>query len=41
MDNAESLSSFKSDFRAAYEELGKLCESLTIDEKRIGNFEVI
>jgi heme-degrading monooxygenase HmoA len=40
-DNAESFSSFKNDFRDAYDELDKLCESLTIDEKHIGDFEAI
>ena len=40
-DHAESFAAFKNAFRDAYEELDKLCESLTIEEKHIGNFEVI
>jgi heme-degrading monooxygenase HmoA len=40
-DKAESFTLFKKDFHDAYEELDKLCETLTIEEKHVGNFEVI
>jgi heme-degrading monooxygenase HmoA len=38
-EDAESFARFKRDFRAAYAELDKLCESLTVEEKHIGDFE--
>ena len=40
-DSAASFAAFKKDFRGAYEELDRLCEDLTLDEKHIGDFEVV
>jgi heme-degrading monooxygenase HmoA len=38
-DDAEAFAQFKKDFREAYVQLDKLCESLTLEEKHIGDFE--
>ncbi len=40
-EDAKSFAQFKKDFRDAYAELDKLCESLTIEEKHIGDFEPV
>ena len=40
-DDAAAFAKFKKDFHDAYIELDRICESLTIDEKHIGDFEVI
>jgi hypothetical protein len=40
-DDAASFAAFKIDFREPYEQLDLICEELTLEEKHIGNFEVI
>ncbi len=39
-ERAEDFTDFKMRFRAAYEALDERCESLTIDEQFIGQFDV-
>jgi heme-degrading monooxygenase HmoA len=40
-ESAASFATFKRDFREAYQQLDLLCEELTIEEKHLGDFEVL
>ena len=40
-DDLESFERFKHDFAREYEALDKECEELTVEERRIGSFEVL
>jgi heme-degrading monooxygenase HmoA len=40
-DDRASFSEFKSNFRQEYDRLDKKCESLTLQETRIGEFETL
>ena len=40
-DNAASFATFKKDFREAYEELDRISSQLTLEEKHLGDFEVV
>jgi heme-degrading monooxygenase HmoA len=40
-EDAQSSAQFKKDFRDAYAQLDKICESLTLEEKHIGDFEPV
>ena len=40
-ESASSFAAFKSEFHETYRTLDKECESLTINEKHIGDFELL
>lgn len=40
-DTTASFATFKKDFREAYQQLDRLCEDLTVEEKHLGDFEVL
>jgi len=40
-ENAASFTAFKKDFREAYEQLDKVCAELTLEEKHLGDFELV